>query len=562
MNEFATSLPHHWEADSHIRVPTQPSQVLLWTTDSDGRADFISPSWCRYTGLHRNDLLGPGWLQAVHTEDLGGLTRAFRQSALEAQGFRRKLRLRRNDGVYCGMVIESLPRTDIKGQTLGFAGFCLDLSPAEQSLLAPNLADHRISDLIQQTRLPALALDPQGTIIFFNQPFLDTVGDPAREVICRPFFERFAAIDGASEPPLALIRRTADTPPHTFESTMETADGSRRLFSWHVTALRNENDQMSCAILVGDDITSQKAAEEKLLLTRRVFESTEQAMLITDANAAIISINDAFTRLTGYSTADVIGRNPRLLQSGRHGQIFYDQMWRELSERGNWHGDIWDRRKDGSFYPKFLSISAINDECGRLTHYCGIFHDISERKQLEDQLDRLAHYDSLTGIPNRTLLFDRLELSTSQALRSGGEVALLFVDLDRFKAVNDALGHDCGDQLLKLVAERIGECIRSVDTVARLGGDEFAVVLPDVRAHANAARVAEKIILRLQAPFLIEGVNCEVSPSIGISLYPSDHHDPEQLLKLADRAMYSVKAAGRGAYRFYRDIATENANPD
>ena len=560
MNEFATRQPHHWESDSHIRVPTQPSQILLWISDADGRATFMGPSWMRYTGRKRDALLGNAWYEAVHTEDVPALMRAFRQSAMANQGFRRKLRMRRNDGVYCGMVIESLPQIDDDGKLYGFAGFCLDLSPAEHSLLAPNLADHRITDLFQHIRLPALALDIEGNIIYFNQPFLDIVGEPAREVICTPLFGQYASLDNPDIDPRKHLREIAESSEHVLECRVAHADGTARLISWHVTSLHHRDSQMSCLILIGEDITSQKAAEEQLLLTRQVFDSTEQAMVVTDADVRIISVNAAFTRLTGYSVAEALGQNPRILQSGRHGPAFYAQMWATLSRDGNWHGDIWDRRKDGSFYPKFLSISAIRNQNGEITNYCGIIHDISERKRIEEDLDRLAHYDPLTGIPNRALFFERIGTATANALRTGSEVAILFVDMDRFKAVNDTLGHHAGDQLLRQVAERIGECLRGDDTVARLGGDEFGVLLPDVRDRRNAARVAEKIIERLCAPFLIEGVNCEVSPSIGISLYPSDHHDPEFLLQLADRAMYQVKTAGRGSYRFFEDLPRDDSD--
>ena len=559
MNEFAAQIPHHWEADSHIRVPTQPSQVLLWIADAAGNATFLSPSWSRFTGFGRRELENQGWLKVVHPDDAPGLLRAFGTAATENQGFRRKLRLRRNDGFYCCMVIESLPRTDENERTEGFAGFCLDLSPAENALLSPHLADHRITELIEHIHLPAITLDGDGNIVFFNQSFLDLVGDPAREVIYRPFFGLYAS--ACNDTPLPPLRTLAETPTHAFECAVRTAAGESRLLNWHVTTIRRNDGHLSCTVLIGDDITAQKSAEERLMLTQRVFETTDQAMVVTDDRANIISVNQAFTRLSGYSAAEAIGNNPRLLQSGRHSKGFYAHMWQSLNETGNWHGDIWDRRKDGSYYPKFLSISAIRSAAGAITHYCGIFHDISERKNIEEKLDRLAHYDALTGLANRSLFFDRMDMATSQALRSGGEVAVLFIDLDRFKSVNDTLGHDAGDQLLRLVADRISECVRGDDTAARLGGDEFAVVLPDVRARENAARVAEKIIERLRLPYLVEGVNCAVSPSIGISLYPTDHHDPEQLLKLADKAMYGVKAAGRGSYRFYKDSLPEHELP-
>ncbi|MGE5470438.1 MAG: diguanylate cyclase domain-containing protein [Bacteroidota bacterium] len=548
MNEFASISSCHWESDSHIRVPTQPSQILLWLTDAEGNADFLSPFWSRFTGRHRGDLLADCWEQVVHPDDLAGLRATFIAAARENQGFRRHVRLRRRDGVYCGMAFESLPRTDASGETKSFTGFCLDLTPATNTLPGTNPADHRIAELLKQVRLPAVVIGLEGQLVFFNQPFLDLIDEPPREAISRPFFGNYAeAID---EPPAARLRKIADTPPHAFECEVRDTGGTSHLISWHVTALRDGNGHMTCSVLIGDDITAQRRSEEELRLTQRVFETTDEAMVVTDSRARIISVNHAFTRLTGYSREEAIGQNPRLLQSGRHDPAFYQAMWRALSETGHWQGDIWDLRKDGTVYPKFLSISTLRDHDGNPTHYCGIFYDITERKTFEDKLERLAHYDVLTGIPNRSLLFDRLELATAEALQRGGQAAVLFIDLDRFKSINDSLGHAAGDLVLREAAARICSSIRRHDTAARLGGDEFAIVLPDLADPLHAALVAEKIIERMNAPFAIGNTMVTVSTSIGISLFPSDHHQPDKLLELADHAMYQVKARGANGFQF------------
>jgi len=552
MNEFASKSPRHWESDSHIRVPTQPSQILLWLTDAAGTPDFLSPSWSRFTGIERSLLIADCWAQVVHPDDLEGLRSVFPRAANERQGFRRHVRLRRRDGIYCSMAFESLPRPGASGETLGFTGFCLDLSPAESPWLGTNPADQRITELLLQIRLPALVIDLDGRLILFNQPFLDLVKEPPREAICRPFFGRYA--NEITEPPAERLRKIADAPPHAFECAIRDGAGESHLVSWHVTALRDESGQMTCSVLIGDDITAQRESEEQLRLTQRVFETTDQAMVVTDSKAQIISVNHAFTRLTGYSREEAIGLNPRVLQSGRHDQAFYQQMWQSLSETGHWQGDIWDLRKDGTIYPKFLSISTVDDADGQPTHYCGIFYDITERKIFEDKLERLAHYDILTGIPNRSLLFDRLEQATADAMHDGGKAAVLFIDLDRFKCINDSLGHAAGDQVLREAAARICSAIRRNDTAARLGGDEFAIVLPDLADPQHAALVAEKIIERMQAPFLIDDTPVSVTTSIGISLFPADHHRPDHLLELADQAMYQVKARGANGYLFYTDL--------
>jgi len=559
MNEFTSKAHHHWESDSHIRVSTQPSRILLWLTSGEGVPEFLSPSWSRFSGVDRVMLITDGWKRVVHPDDLKGLRLAFLSAAAENQGFRRHIRLRRLDGIYCSMAFESLPRIDASGRTFGFTGFCLDLSPAENALLGPDLVDHRISELLQQVRLPALAIDLDGRLIFFNQPFLNLVDELPREAICRPFFGSYA--EAIAEPPAEYLGKIADAPPHAFECVIRDTGGTSHLMNWHVTALRNEHGQMTCAVLIGDDITARRDSEARLLLTQRVFETTDQAMVVTDSQARIISVNHAFSRLTGYSQAEAIGLNPRVLQSGRHDQGFYQRMWQSLLESGHWQGDIWDRRKDGSIYPKFLSISTIRDADGATTHYCGFFYDITERKIFEDKLDRLAHYDVLTGVPNRSLLFDRLELATAEAMHGGGKAAVLFIDLDRFKQINDSLGHAAGDQVLCEAASRICASIRRNDTAARLGGDEFAIVLPDLADPLHAALVAEKIIESMRAPFMVDGNPLVVSASIGISLFPSDHHQPEILLELADQAMYQVKARGSNGYLFYTEQNIRSDTP-
>ncbi len=557
MNEFARSSPQHWESDSHIRVPTQPSQILLWLTDAEGRIEFLSPSWTRFSGQDRTRLLGGTWAEVVHPDDLAGLLKAFGVAAAGNQGFRRHVRLRRRDGVFCGMAFESLPRVSTDGSTEGFTGFCLDLSPALSALPGTNPADHRIAELLKQVRLPATVINADGQLIFFNQAFLDLIDEPPREAISRSFFGDYA--EPIEMPAGDYLRGIADAPPHAFECTVRDATGQTHLVSWHVTALRDDHGQLNCCVLIGEDITAQRALEEELQLTKRVFETTDEAMVVTDTSAQIIAVNQAFTRLTGYSREEALGCNPRVLQSGRHDQAFYQEMWRSLAETGHWQGDVWDRRKDGTIYPKFLSISTLRDNAGNPTHYCGIFYDITERKSFEDRLERLAHYDVLTGIPNRSLLFDRLELATAEAMHKGGRAGVLFIDLDRFKHINDSLGHAAGDQVLREAAARICSTIRRNDTAARLGGDEFAIVLPDLADPQDAARVAEKIIECMQAPFIIEGTQVTVSTSIGISLFPSDHHEPGKLLELADSAMYRVKADGANGYRFSN---APDANPE
>lgn len=444
MNEFARKAVHHWESDAHIRVPTQPSQILLWLTSSQGVLDFLSPSWSRFCGVDRVTLIADCWDRVVHPDDLKGLHAAFQRAATESKGFRRHVRLRRRDGVYCSMAFESLPRVGAMGETIGFTGFCLDLSPAENSWFEANLADHRIGELLLQVRLPALVVDLDGKLVFFNAPFLDLVDEPSREATCRPFFGRYAeAID---EVPAEFLRRIADAPPHAFDCAIRDTRGVPHLLSWHVTALRDESGNMTCAVLIGDDISAQRDNEAQLRLTQRVFEATDQAMVITDSSAQIISVNQAFSRLTGYSQADAVGQNPRVLQSGRHDQAFYQRI-RKIGEN------------DGEFVATETRRRIVSPN---------------------------GAADTRRGFPQH------------------------------------------------LIACR----------------------MPDLSDPLHAARVAEKIKEKMDEAFLVDGKPLFVSSSIGISLFPADHHQPARLLELADQAMYQVKARGANGYLFYADLAT------
>ena len=303
------------------------------------------------------------------------------------------------------------------------------------------------------------------------------------------------------------------------------------------------------------DITAGKQAEIDLRIAAAAFDSQE-AMMVTDARSVILRVNKAFTEITGYSSEEAVGQTPRLLRSGRHDADFYRNMWITINARGVWQGEVWDRRKDGVEYPKWLTISAVKDDQGAVTHYIGAHYDITERKKAEDRINELAFFDQLTGLPNRTLLMDRLRQAMTASSRNGSFGALLFLDLDKFKTLNDTLGHDMGDLLLKQVAQRLTDCVRAGDTVARLGGDEFVVMLANLSAsEAEAATqtevVGEKILAALNQTYQLKEVAHHSTPSIGATLFRGHLASIEELMKQADLAMYKSKAAGRNALRFF-----------
>ncbi len=307
------------------------------------------------------------------------------------------------------------------------------------------------------------------------------------------------------------------------------------------------------------DITERQLARQQERLASKVMENSLESIVITDTRNRIQYVNPAFCEITGYSFAEAIGKNPSFLASGRHDGVFYGAMWKSINEQGSWQGEIWDRRKDGTLYLKWLSITAIEDRAGEVTNYVGIASDITERKQSEERLKDLAHHDQLTGLPNRQLFNDRLTHAIIQSARSKTKLALLFIDLDRFKGVNDTYGHDVGDKLLIEIAERILGRVREGDTVARLGGDEFTLILPEIKEAANAVHIAQTILDHIDQPVFVDGHDCSVGASVGISFFPEDGADPGTLLRHADIAMYRAKSHGGSSYSLFDKEMEESA---
>jgi diguanylate cyclase (GGDEF)-like protein/PAS domain S-box-containing protein len=305
----------------------------------------------------------------------------------------------------------------------------------------------------------------------------------------------------------------------------------------------------------------QADAEQRLRLLAEVFEHSGEAILVTDADNRIVSVNRAFTRMTGYTLEEIQGQNPRILSAGRSSAEEFRAMWQAIRTQGSWQGEIWDRRKDGSCYPKLLTISTLRDERGQVTHHIGSFTDISERKAAEQQIRHMAHHDALTGLPNRFNLHHRLEQALAAARRDCRQVAVMFIDLDHFKKINDTLGHPVGDALLIQVARQLRACVRDSDVVARLGGDEFVVVMTDIAEAAMQAvpAMARKIGRQLSMPYRIAGQELHVTPSIGIALFPADGGDVDALMKNADTAMYHAKAQGRHNFQFFTAALNEAA---
>ncbi|MEK7811710.1 MAG: diguanylate cyclase, partial [Pseudomonadota bacterium] len=391
-----------------------------------------------------------------------------------------------------------------------------------------------------------------GRFLSMNQAGLKMLGQEDESRVCgMPFLSVVSQQDGGRIN--ALFRQAIGGFPCYFEFT--TAGETPLSFKSCFIPLRDESGNVVKLMGLTEDITERKQAERQLHVAATAFESQE-GMLITDANNDILRVNKAFTTITGYTAGEVIGKNPSLFRSGRHDNLFYAAMWQSLSEAGTWEGEIWNRRKDGEVYPEHLAITVVKDQNGNVSNYVASLADITQRKKAEEEIRNLAFYDALTGLPNRRLMLDRLQQALAFSSRSEKHGALLFIDLDNFKALNDTLGHDIGDVLLQRVAERLAACTRDGDTVARMGGDEFVVLLENlselpVEAAAQTESVGEKILANLNQPYQLAEHEYHNTPSIGATVFSNHERGIDELFKQADIAMYQAKKAGRNSLRFF-----------
>jgi diguanylate cyclase (GGDEF)-like protein/PAS domain S-box-containing protein len=335
-------------------------------------------------------------------------------------------------------------------------------------------------------------------------------------------------------------------------------DGQIRLCEVSARPLPIAGDE--CMLTIARDITERHLMQEKLQLAATVFESTAEGVMITDTHQQISAVNRAFSSITGYGEHEALGQTPRLLASGQHDSAFFISMWHQLAAEGHWQGEIYNRRKDGDVYPCWLTINAVRDRDHVINHFVAVFADISSLKHAQARLDYQAHHDPLTGLPNRTLFESRLHSALSDTSVANSQGAVLFLDLDRFKHINDSLGHPVGDLLLKGIALRLKEQVRDVDTVARLGGDEFIILLPGLQNASDAENIANKLLACFTAPFQAGEHEFFTSASIGTSLYPQDGMDVATLVKNADAAMYRSKAKGRNRVESYTHDLTVQAS--
>jgi len=414
-------------------------------------------------------------------------------------------------------------------------------------------ANIKLRLLIDNAPAGIMMLDREMRCIFASRRWLQDRRVKLKEVVGRNHFE--IAPEMAERWREVFIRCQAGATESCEEDPIPQPDGSVDWMKWEVRPWYEANGSLGGMIIMSEDITARKRAEDQLRIAAVAFQSRD-GMIVTDADGVILQVNQAITDVTGYSTEDAVGKTPAFLKSGKHDAAFYRNMWEALAHEGCWAGEIWNQRKDGGIYPEWLSISGIKDASGKVTHYLGTYSNIRDPKEAERKIIELAFYDALTGLPNRRLLLDRLNHAMAASAREGLYGAMLLLDLDDFKTLNDTRGHDVGDQLLIEVARRLGETLREVDSAARLGGDEFVILLEGLNkeqaiAATHAEAIAEKIRVAISEPFSLNENVHYTTPSIGVTLFRDHGEDAETLFRQADLALYQAKDAGRNAIRFY-----------
>ncbi|MEW8624958.1 MAG: bacteriohemerythrin [Candidatus Thiodiazotropha sp.] len=472
-------------------------------------------------------------------------------------------------GLRQGLGLEEAKHYAVKEMS-GFTRKMIDIILSSYGILSSNTL-RLMQELVQQKQLETKLLRQSGflKVLIQTLPDLIWLKDPDGVYLaCNPRFERFFGVPedeilGKSDIDFmpaekAAFYREQDLKvaeqggQKVYEERLTFADGHRELLETTKTPMYDERENLIGILGIGHDITESRKTEDQLRQAASVFASAREGIMITDPGGTILDVNSAFSRITDYSREEVLGKNPRLLASGRHDSAFYAGMWQELLKHGHWSGEIWNRRKNGEVYAEMLTISNVYDEQGSLKYYLGLFSDITPLKEQQRKLERIAHYDVLTGLPNRVLLADRLYQAMLQAQRRNTLVGIVYLDLDGFKQINDAHGHDVGDLFLIQLAERMKKTLREGDTLSRLGGDEFVAVLMDLADHAASVNIIERLMASAAEPIHIKGMELKVSASLGVTFFPqAEVLDADQLLRQADQAMYQAKQAGKNRYHIF-----------
>ncbi len=552
-----------------VAIEQSPTSIVI--TDLNGNLQYVNPQFTRVTGYSADEAIGanPRILQS-------GLTSKETYSEMwktvtAGKVWNGELINKRKNGEIYFEEAHISPVVNDTGEIIQYVGVKFDITERKLAELTLQESSEQINLLLNSMAEGVYGVDTEGNCTFVNKAFLQILGyDHVDEVIGKHVHELTHHThhhDGSPYPYTeckiyAAFKENKNI--HVTDEVFWRKDKSA-VFVEYWSQPIVKNNVSTGAIVTFIDISERKQAEHQLLIAATVFEESQIGMIVTDANAIILRANKAFTSITGYSAQEVMGRNPHLLSSGNQPKEFYAAMWKSINKRGAWEGEIWNRRKNGEAYPEYLAISAVKESNGSVINYVATLIDITESKVASDEIKSLAFYDTLTKLPNRRLLLDRLKHALITNGRKNSHGALLFIDLDHFKTINDTLGHNIGDLLLQQVATRLNSCVREGDTVARLGGDEFVVLLEGLGedqfdAATNTESIGSEVLSVLNQPYKLTSHHYHSTCSIGATLFSDSKTDVDDLLKQADIAMYDAKESGRNTLHFYDPEMQEKIN--
>jgi diguanylate cyclase (GGDEF)-like protein/PAS domain S-box-containing protein len=493
-----------------------------------------------------------GWLALIHPEDRAMMSVYFAEQVADlGTPFDREYRIvRQND--HAERWVHGLGRLefDAQGHPGKMYGTIQDITERKQADAALRHSKDLLQLFIDHTPTDIAMFDREMCYLAASRRWIEERGLVGQKIIGSFYYETSPCIPEAWKQ--AHRRGLAGEATGATEDRIERPEGKERWVRWEVVPWRTAEGEVGGIIVFSVDITKHKKTEDRLRLAASVFTHAREGILITAPDGTILDVNDAFNRITGYTREETLGQSPRMLRSGLQSKQFYASLWETLLETGQWSGEIWNRTKNGEMFAEMLTISAVRDAEGKVQQYVALFSDITVLKEHERKLEQIAHYDMLTGLPNRVLLADRLHQAMAQALRHNRLVAVAYLDLDGFKAINDRHGHAAGDQLLTVLAERMKHALREGDTLARLGGDEFVAVLLDLSDTAASLPVLTRLLDAASEPAQLGELALRVSASVGVTFYPQpEETEADQLLRQADQAMYYAKLAGRNRFQIF-----------
>lgn len=558
-----------------LRSLVDNSRALISVKDQDGGYMMINRHFSTIFDVDPEDMIGKSDLDLFDGDTANRMLQSDRKvlSMGATLEFEEILPGKTGELTY---LIQKFPLVDKTGSPFAVCSIATDISSRKKAEEEIWLLNHRLEERVKdRTRELRESLNLNENILRSTVLGIGAYNENGQCVIANPSLMQMATrMDeealwqnvnsitfwhsaGLSE----IARKVIETGESGEKEIQVMLAGSKKRFFINCKLSRFETNGEHHLLLMLQDNTEKRQVEEELRLVASVFHASDEGVVITDSEAVILSVNPAFTEITGYTAEEALGKNPRLLRSDHHDKGFYKQMWDQLTSRGHWQGEIWNRRKNGEAFLEWLTINAVRDPRGNVVRFVSVFHDMTESRKKDDYIRFLAFHDALTELPNRVLLQERLEHGIERALRDRSELAVCFLDLDGFKSVNDSLGHDVGDLLLMEIAARLrAKMKRSVDTIARFGGDEFVILMEESGDIETCSFLAREIISEISRPMVIRGHTIAVGASMGIARYPEDGKSADQIIKRADAAMYVAKGAGKGTFQFYSHESPEGLN--